>query len=121
MHINRRSTFFLGIFIFLVPFLGVPSSWKTFFIVVSGIVLVLLSLKINIPKKYIARQKMKKDKPFLASNETPIIPTENPSTVIEEKPEIITESQPVTPIMDIKPRTPRRSKKAISTDRSEIV
>ncbi len=49
--INRKSTFFLGIFIFVVPFLGVPSSWRTFFIVISGITLILLSVKITLPKK----------------------------------------------------------------------
>jgi hypothetical protein len=49
--INRKSTFFLGIFIFLIPYLGIPSSWKTFFIVTSGIVLMVLSIKITLPKK----------------------------------------------------------------------
>ncbi len=49
--INRKSTFFLGIFVFIIPFLGIPSSWRTFFIVVSGIILIILSVKITLPKK----------------------------------------------------------------------
>ncbi len=46
----RRSTFFLGIFIFLIPFLGLPTFWKTFFIIFSGVTLVLLSIRINFLK-----------------------------------------------------------------------
>lgn len=59
--INRRSTFFLGIFIFIIPFLGVPSSWRTTFIIVSGIILILLSLKITLPKKSL-KGRIKKEK-----------------------------------------------------------
>lgn len=49
--ISRKRTFFLGIFIFIIPFLGFPSFWKNLFIMLSGIFLVFLSVKINIPKK----------------------------------------------------------------------
>ena len=49
--ISHKRTFFLGIFIFLIPFLGLPSSWKTILIVLSGLGLVALSVKIIIPKK----------------------------------------------------------------------
>ncbi len=59
--INRRSTFFLGIFIFIIPFLGVPSSWRTTFIVLSGIILIILSLKITLPKKSL-KSRIKKEK-----------------------------------------------------------
>jgi len=50
MIIHRKSTFFLGIFIFLIPFLGLPSSWKTTLIILSGLGLVSLSTKIILPK-----------------------------------------------------------------------
>ena len=49
--IHRKSTFFLGIFIFLIPFLGFPTSWKTTFVIISGLVLIGLSIKITLPKK----------------------------------------------------------------------
>ncbi len=49
--INRKSTFFLGIFIFLVPFLGLPSSWKMMLITMSGLGLMLLSMKLTLPKR----------------------------------------------------------------------
>ncbi len=47
--IQRRSTFFLGLFIFLIPFLGLPSSSKTVFIILSGLGLIALSVKIALP------------------------------------------------------------------------
>lgn len=47
--INRRATFFLGVFIFLVPFMGLPSSWKTFLIVISALVLIALSITVILP------------------------------------------------------------------------
>ena len=70
MVITRKSTFFLGIFIFLIPFLGVPTSWKTVFVVLSGLFLIFLSIKIVLPKKNIKIVK-RKDK-------TPTVFTEIP-------------------------------------------
>ncbi|HEY4509061.1 MAG TPA: hypothetical protein VJC13_02140 [Candidatus Paceibacterota bacterium] len=61
--INRKSTFFLGIFIFLIPFLGLPSSWKTALVVICGLILVFLSVKVILPRKTIAnRSRMKKER-----------------------------------------------------------
>lgn len=59
--INRKSTFFLGIFIFVIPFLGIPSSWRTFFIVVSGLTLIILSIKITLPKRT-SKSRVRKEK-----------------------------------------------------------
>lgn len=75
--INRKSTFFLGIFIFIIPFLGVPSSWKTFFIVVSGITLIALSIKITLPKKT-TKSRVRKEKVTPVYVESiPVYPKEN--------------------------------------------
>jgi len=60
--IKSRRTFFLGIFIFLIPFLGFPTSWKTFLVVVSGIALIVMSIKISLPKKTLAKRPRKKEK-----------------------------------------------------------
>ena len=49
--IRRKSTFFLGIFIFLIPFLGLPSVSKTILVVLSGLTLIALSVKIIFPQK----------------------------------------------------------------------
>ena len=51
--IKKRSTFFLGIFIFLIPFLGLPTSWKTALIILSALILMALSVKIVLSKKSI--------------------------------------------------------------------
>jgi len=49
--ITNRRTLLLGIFIAIIPFLGFPSAWKTFMILVSGITLIGFSINITIPKK----------------------------------------------------------------------
>ena len=63
--IHRKSTFFLGLFIFFIPFLGLPTFWKTTLIILSGITLIGLSVKIILPKKILKhtlRHKIKKEK-----------------------------------------------------------
>ena len=59
--IYRKNTFFLGIFIFIIPFLGLPTFWKTVFIILSGLTLIALSIKIILPRKQ-ARGRIKKNK-----------------------------------------------------------
>ena len=49
--IQRKTTFYLGLFIFLIPFLGLPSIYKTILIIVSGLTLLSLSVKLTLPKK----------------------------------------------------------------------
>lgn len=77
--ISRKSTFFLGIFIFLIPFLGLPSFWKTLMIALSGIFLVFLSVKIVLPRKMAkGRARVKKEKvtPVFVEN-IPVYPKDN--------------------------------------------
>lgn len=75
--IQRKSTFFLGIFIFLIPFLGFPSLWKTIMITVSGILLIGLSIKISLPKKdRRMRNRREKVTPVFVEN-IPIYPKDN--------------------------------------------
>lgn len=75
--ISNKSTFFLGIFIFLIPFMGFPSSWKSVFIIISGIALVLMSVKITLPKKTSkTRSRKGKSTPVFVEN-IPIYPRDN--------------------------------------------
>lgn len=77
--ISRKSTFFLGIFIFLLPFMGLPTSWKTGLMIVCGIFLVFssLSLTISIPKKT-TKHRIKKEKSSKMSVEDiPVYPKDN--------------------------------------------
>ena len=90
--IQHRSTFFLGIFIFITPFLGLPSSWKTTLIVLSGLGLIGLSVKITLPKK-LTKTKIKKPRPapmFLQN--IPVYPPDETDTtkikVVSEEPKI---------------------------------
>lgn len=75
--IQRKNTFFLGIFIFLIPFLGLPTFWKTFFIIISGLSLVASSIKIVLPRK-LSRTKTRKGKstPVFVEN-APVYPPDN--------------------------------------------
>ena len=59
--ITNRRTLFLGIFIVLIPFLGFPSAWKTFMIVISGLTLISFSVEITIPKKIPKRALRRKE------------------------------------------------------------
>jgi len=41
----------LGLWVALVPFLGFPGAWKTFFIVVSGLAIAVLSILIALKER----------------------------------------------------------------------
>ena len=82
--IHRKSTFFLGIFIFLVPFLGLPSSWKTALIILSGLGLIGLSIKIILPKKPTkVRPKRGRATPAFVENIPVYPPLESDTTKLE--------------------------------------
>lgn len=72
--ITNRRTLFLGIFIFLIPFLGFPSGWKTFMIVVSGLTLISFSVHVTIPKKLSKRPLRRKETITPVFRESIIIP-----------------------------------------------
>ncbi len=77
--INKKSTFFLGVFIFLIPFMGFPSFWKSTFVVISGLALILTSVKVSLPKKNSRlRSKREKVTPVFVEN-IPIYPREEVS------------------------------------------
>ncbi len=79
--IHKKSTFFLGIFMFLIPFTGFPSSWKSFFVIVCGLTLISLSIKISIPKRgFKGRQKREKVTPVFVEN-IPIYPRDSHSQI----------------------------------------
>jgi hypothetical protein len=61
--IQRKSTFFIGLFIILiVAFLGLPSAWKAGLLIVSGLALMALSVKITLPKRNIKPRVRRKEK-----------------------------------------------------------
>jgi len=54
--IKNKQTFFLGIFILLVwTFFGIPTSWKIFLTILSALYLIVLSVKILLPKRGVVR------------------------------------------------------------------
>lgn len=61
--IKNKQTFFLGIFVLLVwIFFGIPTSWKVTLTVLSAIYLVVLSVKITLPRKGNLKHPRRKEK-----------------------------------------------------------
>ncbi len=56
--IERKASFYLGVFVFVIPFLGFPTLWKMVLVVFGGVLLILTSLKVPNPRKI---QKIKFD------------------------------------------------------------
>lgn len=91
--ISKKSTFFLGIFIFLTPFFGLPSSYKNTFIVLSAILLILLSVKINIPKKNLKPRARKEKVTEVFIESVPVEPKVSPIQIKEIKQKDVLEKQ----------------------------
>jgi O-antigen/teichoic acid export membrane protein len=52
MEIKNKQTFFLAIFILLVwTFFGIPTSWKIFLTILSALCLIILSVKVELPRR----------------------------------------------------------------------
>lgn len=86
--IERKSTFFIGIFLLIISssFLGLPSSWKTILVFFSGLSLVVLSVKFTLPKKSIKRlSKKEKITPVFVES----VPTVQQKDNINKKSDII--------------------------------
>jgi len=50
--IKDKNGFFLGVFVLLVwTFFGIPTSWKVFLTILSALYLIVLSVKITLPRK----------------------------------------------------------------------
>ncbi len=61
----------LGILVVLMPYLGVPSSWKTVLLVVSGIVVVLLGFFLR--TEALSRSgKHSRHRPFVENSSSPM-------------------------------------------------
>lgn len=71
--INHKSTFYLGVFVFIIPFLGFPTMWKMGLVIFAGVLLILTSLKvpasISLSKRVLKREQ-KKEKIELPQIET---------------------------------------------------
>lgn len=57
----RKSTFFFGLIIFLLPFVGLPTFWRTVLSAAIGLTLVIASVDFTFHKK-ISKPKHKKEK-----------------------------------------------------------
>lgn len=71
--------------VFLMPFLGLPTVWKSFFMVTFGLFLVVSSISFPEPRK-ISKPRVKKEKiPEIMIESIPVYPKDNiKDTAIEE-------------------------------------
>lgn len=76
--INHKGSFYLGVFVFVIPFLGFPTIWKMGFVLFAGILLILTSIKIPTPGRILRNRKQK--------NEIEIVPETQQSQIIESTP-----------------------------------
>ena len=60
--IKNNKTFYLGLFIFLIPFFGLPTSGRTFLVTISGLLLILFSVKFSLPGRNVPRRLRRKEK-----------------------------------------------------------
>jgi hypothetical protein len=57
-----RNNFYIsfGVWLIILPFLGIPGSWRNMLVILSGIFLILVSLGPTILKKLQAKPKQKR-------------------------------------------------------------
>ncbi len=104
MIISRKSTFFLGIFIFIIPFLGFPSAWKIVMTCIAGIAVILMSLKVSIPKKSPRHKPREKVTPVFVES-IPVLSPRNDTV------EVISQVPIPEPAPKLAPRKSRASRK----------
>lgn len=96
--IERKGTFYAGVFIFLIPFLGFPTMWKMFLVAFAGFFLVVSSLKVPLPsailKDKIKRQNIESDavgvevRPEIKPEIVIPVPKVENTPVVSEQPKI---------------------------------
>lgn len=112
--INHKVSFYLGVFVFVIPFLGFPTMWKMGLVIFAGIFLILSSVKISVPKR-IFKNKIKKEiaTPIIEIPRTELVPPQN-HEVIQD----LAEPEIVHPAVAI--RKVRRSTKVDSMKKSSV-
>lgn len=75
--INRKGTFFLGILVFLLPFIGLPTFWKTLLSVFIGTTLAFSSVEFYIPRKNIKSRVRKEKVSDITIENIPVYPRDN--------------------------------------------
>lgn len=100
---RHRLLFILGIWIVLIPFLGFPTSYKSFFVIVSGLIVALIAFTSARAKRAIARRTRsvshttrtphaRRERASHAAGAGSGSPAE--ALVVDEEPEVLTEVIP---------------------------
>jgi hypothetical protein len=63
---KEMSVILLGAWLIIVPYLGIPSPWKTFLVLVTGIVLMVVGFLLR--GESLGKRSQSKQYPFVESN-----------------------------------------------------
>lgn len=87
--VKNYKNLVLGFWIIVVPFLGLPLSWKFAVIVLSGLLLVFMSIEIDLPKR-VSVKKVRKTKVLKNDTESSISDVSNKTSdfVLEKSVEV---------------------------------
>lgn len=86
--ITNKRNFFLGLFIFIIPFLGLPLWWKFALIVLSALSLMAFSLKFELPKGFPPKSQ-KNIKKKVKTTTTSFAKVESPNENTDQNQEIV--------------------------------
>lgn len=87
---KNKIVFILGIVLIVLPFLGFPSAWKTFFMVVIGLFLVSLSFTTSLRKRT-SGKKYPRTKKDSVTSQVEKIDVSSPKVAVKKTEEVITE------------------------------
>mgnify|MGYP003455438035 FL=1 len=114
--IERKGSFYLGVFVFVIPFLGFPTMWKMILVVIAGFSLVMISIRIPSPRKNF-RTKIKKENSPQPS-EVVVSEIINEPRVSEP---VVTEAIKEPKIEIVVPKRAKRSTAKVASSRKIIV
>jgi hypothetical protein len=118
--ITNKFTFYFGVILILILSLGIPVTWKFVGVVLVAVVLMVFSLKIDLPKSIYKKPVINNKKPETVEN----VPLENTYTPPVYTPPTHITSIPVHeehlgPVTIKKVRKPRAVSKIKNTDVQE--
>lgn len=73
---KNRIVLYIGLFLFLIPFLGFPSKWEAFFQIVFGLILMSISFSATIKRRAAVRRPRRKKESESISVVTSTAPSE---------------------------------------------
>ncbi len=101
--IEKKGTFYAGVFVFIIPFLGFPTMWKMVLVGIAGFILIVMSVRVPSPRRLV-KNKIKRE----VVSEAPVL--ELKENIVQEPQPIELEKTPIVPKIEIVvPKKTRRT------------